>query len=285
MAKEPVIDISDYIAGQEDLQNLFGGDVREGMVDPNKPKMSYRGENLFPKFADPMGPDEAAGRWYGFTKEKAAGYPSPEREAPLSRGGTITRSIERMPEEIIKGSHKAMTIHGKTVLDRNLKNGVPEKQAFDIYFKYLNDVDSFHEKRLAQLLEGTLPEADFNFMLKTTMAEGVFDTKGPIDLRETFKRNKPVAAMVGIGRLAPSVAKYGGIASIPLGVIADATPTGLDPEEEVAKGLGVDSGELYALNSSNPDAFNKIYSGFKQQQAQQQMEREAKAEEAMTMVP
>jgi hypothetical protein len=109
-------------------------------------------------------------------------------------------------------------------------------------------------------------------MLKTTMAEGVFDTKGPIDLRETFKRNKPVAAMVGIGRLAPSVAKYGGIASIPLGVIADATPTGLDPEEEVAKGLGVDSGELYALNSSNPDAFNKIYSGFKQQQEQKRQQ-------------
>jgi hypothetical protein len=134
-------------------------------------------------------------------------------------------------------------------------------------------------------MDGTLPEADFNFMLKTTMAEGVFDTKGPIDLAETWKRNKPVAAAVGIGRALPTVVKYGGIASIPLGVIADATPTGLDPEEEVAKGLGVDSGELYALNSTNPEAFYKLYTGFKQQQAQQQMEREAKAEEAMTMVP
>lgn len=285
MAKEPIIKISDYMDRQEELQALFGNDPREGMVDPNKPKMSYRGENLIKTFADPMGPDEAAGRWYGFTKDKAANYPSPERTAPLSRGGTITRSIERMPQEIIEGSHRAMTIHGKTVLDRNLENGVDSKRAYDDYFNYLNKVDRFHEKRLAQLLEGTLPEADFNFMLKTTMAEGVFDTKGPIDLAETWKRNKPVAAAVGIGRALPTVVKYGGIASIPLGVIADATPTGLDPEEEVAKGLGVDSGELYALNSTNPEAFYKLYTGFKQQQAQQQMEREAKAEEAMTMVP
>jgi hypothetical protein len=124
MAKEPIIKISDYMDRQEELQALFGNDPREGMVDPNKPKMSYRGENLIKTFADPMGPDEAAGRWYGFTKDKAANYPSPERTAPLSRGGTITRSIERMPQEIIEGSHRAMTIHGKTVLDRNLENGV-----------------------------------------------------------------------------------------------------------------------------------------------------------------
>ncbi len=285
MAKEPIIKISNYIDKQEELQALFGNDPREGMVDPNKPKMSYRGENLIKTFADPMGPDEAAGRWYGFTKDKAANYPSPERTAPLSRGGTITRSIERMPEEIIKGSHKAMTIHGKTVLDRNLENGVDPKRAYDDYFNYLNKVDRFHEKRLAQLMEGTLPEADFNFMLKTTMAEGVFDTKGPIDVAETWKRNKPVAAAVGIGRALPTVAKYAGIATIPLGVIADATETGLDPEEEVAQSLGVSSDELYALNSSNPEAFYALYAGFKQQQAQQQMEREAKAEEAMTMVP
>jgi hypothetical protein len=285
MAKEPTIDISNYIDKQEELLDLFGNDPREGMVDPNKPKMSYRGENLFKTFADPMGPKEAAGGWYGFTKDKAAAYPSPEREAPLMRGGTVTRSIERMPEEIIKGSHKAMTIHGKTVLDRNLENGVDSKRAYDIYFNYLNKVDRFHEKRLAQLIEGTLPEADFNFMLKTTMAEGVFDRKGPIDIRETFKRNKPVAAAVGIARALPTVAKYGGIATIPLGVIGDAKPTGLDPEEEVAQGLGVDSGELYALNSSNPEAFYALYAGFKQQQAREQMEREAKAEEAMTMVP
>ena len=285
MAKEPIIKISNYIDKQEELQALFGNDPREGMVDPNKPKMSYRGENLFKSFADPMGPDEAAGRWYGFTKDKAANYPSPERTAPLSRGGTITRSIERTPQEIIEGSHKAMTIHGKTVLDRNLENGVDPKRAYDDYFNYLNKVDRFHEKRLAQLMEGTLPEADFNFMLKTTMAEGVFDTKGPIDVAETWKRNKPVAAAVGIGRALPTVAKYGGIATIPLGVIADATETGLDPEEEVAQSLGVSSDELYALNSSNPEAFYALYAGFKQQQAQQQMEREAKAEEAMTMVP
>jgi len=285
MAKEPIIKISNYIDKQEELQALFGNDPREGMVDPNKPKMSYRGENLFKSFADPMGPDEAAGRWYGFTKDKAANYPSPERTAPLSRGGTITRSIERTPQEIIEGSHKAMTIHGKTVLDRNLENGVDPKRAYDDYFNYLNKVDRFHEKRLAQLMEGTLPEADFNFMLKTTMAEGVFDTKGPIDVAETWKRNKPVAAAVGIGRALPTVAKYAGIATIPLGVIADATETGLDPEEEVAQSLGVSSDELYALNSSNPEAFYALYAGFKQQQAQQQMEREAKAEEAMTMVP
>jgi len=285
MAKEPIIKISNYIDKQEELQALFGNDPREGMVDPNKPKMSYRGENLIKTFADPMGPDEAAGRWYGFTKDKAANYPSPERTAPLSRGGTITRSIERTPQEIIEGSHKAMTIHGKTVLDRNLENGVDPKRAYDDYFNYLNKVDRFHEKRLAQLMEGTLPEADFNFMLKTTMAEGVFDTKGPIDVAETWKRNKPVAAAVGIGRALPTVAKYAGIATIPLGVIADATETGLDPEEEVAQSLGVSSDELYALNSSNPEAFYALYAGFKQQQAQQQMEREAKAEEAMTMVP
>ena len=282
MAKEPVpIDISKYIKGQEELLDLFGNDPKQGMVDPNKPVKMFRGENLFTNFAEPMGPKDAAGYWYGFTPEKAAGYPSPEREAPLMRGGTVTRSMAGLPQEIVNASHKAMSIHGKAVLDRNLANNVPEEKAYDLYFKYMNDVDRFHEAKLAQLMEGKLPQADFDFMLKTTMAEGVFDRKGKIDFGETFKRNKPVALAVGAGRLLP----YAGIATIPLGVIGDAKPTGLDPEEEVAQGLGVDSGELYALNSSNPEAFNKIYAGFKQKQAREQMEREAKAEEAMTMVP
>lgn len=286
MAKEPVaIDKSNYIKGQEELLDLFGNDPRQGMVDPNKPVKMFRGENLIKTFADPMGPKEAAGYWYGFTKEKAAGYPSPEREAPLMRGGTVTRSMTGLPEEIIQASHKAMSIHGKSILDHNLANKVPQEKAYDLYFKYMNEVDRFHEAKLAQLMEGKLPQADFNFMLKTTMAEGVFDRKGQIDLGETWKRNKPVAAAVGIGRALPTVAKYGGIATIPLGVIADATETGLDPEEEVAQGLGVSSDELYALNSSNPEAFYALYAGFKQQQAKNQMEREAKAEEAMTMVP
>ena len=243
--------------------DLFA-DLESPSVDPESRVRAYRGENLIKSLGIPLGSDEAAGRWYGFTAEKAARYPSVENRAPGILGGQVTRSMDVSPAEIIEASRKAMYDHGKTTLGLNLEKGVDKEVAENIYFKYLNEVDDFHSSAMRDLMEGKLPQDKFDFMLKTTMAEGVFDKKGKIDPELTIKRGnivvgKALGAKEAASKALPYIAKGMGIAAIPLDIVAGATPTGLDPEEEVAKAYGIDPTVFYNMDPKQFDQYKKAY--------------------------
>ena len=57
----------------------------------------------------------------------------------------------------------------------------------------------------------------------------------------------------------PYIAKGMGIAAIPLDIVAGATPTGLDPEEEVAKAYGIDPTVFYNMDPKQFDQYKKAY--------------------------
>ena len=144
--------------------DLFA-DLESPSVDPESRVRAYRGENLIKSLGIPLGSDEAAGRWYGFTAEKAARYPSVENRAPGILGGQVTRSMDVSPAEIIEAHRKAMYDHGKTALALNLEKGVDKEVAENIYFKYLNEVDDFHSSAMRDLMEGKLPQDKFDHFL------------------------------------------------------------------------------------------------------------------------
>ena len=109
-------------------------------------------------------------------------------------------------------------------------------------------------------------------MLKTTMAEGVFDKKGPIDAMETIKRgNIGIGALVGAKNVAsdilPFVAKGAGIAALPLDLIAGANQTGLDPQEEIGQAYGIDP---YVFYQMAPEEFQKYVDAYELEVARQQ---------------
>lgn len=255
-------------------------DLESPSVDPNQPIRAYRGENLIKSLGQPLNTPESAGRWYGFTAEKAARYPSAESRAPSLLGGQVTRTMEVDPREIIEASRNAYYEHGKTALKQNLESGFPKDKAENVYFRYLNEVDDFHSNAMRQLQEGKLPADKFKFMLQTTMAEGVFDKKGPIDAMETIRRgNIGIGSLVGAKNIAseilPYVAKGAGLAALPIDLLLGANKTGLDPEEELAQATGIDPNVFYQMA---PEEFQRYKDAYDLEAARQaEMEKEVRA--------
>lgn len=244
-------------------------------VTPDQSIRAFRGENLIKGLGQTLSPDEdAVGRWYGFTADKAKRYPFDK--SPSILGGAVTRTMDVSPDEIIEASRKARYQHAKAALTFNLKNGVEKSKAENIYFKDLNEIDDFHTSVKKQLDEGTLDRDRFNFMLKSTIQEGVFDKKGPIDIGETFRRgNVGVAGALAIGKALPKAAF--GLAGLPIDAIAGATETGLDAQEEVGQAMGVDPDVFYRMD---PEQFDTIYNNFKMTVAKMQQQRTEDAKKA-----
>ena len=232
-------------------------DLKSAPVDPNQPIRAYRGENLLKGMGSLLGSEDAAGRWYGFTDKKPLRYPF-EKALPIF-GGAVTRTMDVTPLEIVEASRRAYYEHANDMRDANLKNGVPEERANNILFKNLNDIDDYHAQARTQILEGRMPSDKFNFMLTTTMEEGLFDKKGDIDIGQTFKRGNygvagALAAKDAAKMALPYLAKGAGIAALPLDLIAGANKTGLDPQEEIGQALGIDPNVFYQMN---PEEFQK----------------------------
>ena len=198
------------------------------------------------------------------------------RKAPGILGGAVTRSMDVSPDEIIEASRKAMYQHANVAFDRNIKNDVERSKAENIYFKDLNEIDDFHASSKNQLDKGTLSKDRFDFMLKTTMAEGVFDKKGSIDIGETFKRgNVGVAGALAIGKALPKAAF--GLAGLPIDAVLGATETGLDAQEEVGQAMGIDPDVFYRMD---PEQFENIYSSYKMTVAKMREQRTEDAKKA-----
>jgi hypothetical protein len=250
-------------------------------VLPNEQIRAYRGDNLIKSLSTPLGSEEAAGRWYGFTADKASRYPS--KKAPSILGGAVTKTMDVSPEEIIQASRQAYYDHGKTAFNMNLENGVSRVKAEDEYYRYLNQVDDWHADKLDKLRSGKLPKDEFDFMLKTTMEEGVFDKTGKIDVAETFRRgNYGIAGAIAAGRALPMIAKGVGIAALPLDLIAGATETGLDAEEELGKAYGVSPSLFYSMD---PEQFKKLENQYRSTIAKMEAQRLAEAQTISPMVP
>ena len=269
-----------------------GNDASLSMTEPVGPKSravlpdeamrAYRGENLIKALGQPLGPAEDVGQFYGFTPEKAARYPDRMDRAPSIFGGTITRSMEVTPSEIIEGNRKALYTHAKRIFNRNLENGVEKSKAENLYFKDLNKADDYITSLKAQLDKGLLSKDRLDFMLKSIMDEGMFPGRqGDIDIKETYKRgNIGIAALVGAGRAAPKIAF--GLAGIPIDAILGATETGLDPEEQVAQAYGISPSLLYKME---PEKFEAVYKKFESDVAKIQKQRSKAAAEAAGDAP
>ncbi len=245
-------------------------DLDSKPVDPNAQIRAYRGENLIKSLGQTLGTDEAAGRWYGYTPDKAARYPFDR--APSIMGGAVTRTMDVTPLEIVDAFRNAQYDHGKTMLNLNLEKGVPRAEAEDVYYRFLNRVDDFVTEARDQVVSGKMPSDRFDFMLKTTMAEGVFDKKGSIDIGETFKRGNvgiagALAAKEGAAKILPSIARGFGLAALPLDLIAGANQTGLDPQEEIGKAYGIDPSVFYQMD---PEEFQKYKDAYELEVARQQ---------------
>ncbi len=263
-------------------------DLDSRPIDPNQSIRAYRGENFIKSLGQTLGSDEAAGRWYGYTADKAARYPFDK--APSIMGGAVTRTMDVTPLEIVNAFRNAQYDHGKTMLNLNLEKGVPKAKAEDVYFRFLNQVDDYVTEARNQVVSGKMPSDKFNFMLKTTMAEGVFDKKGPIDAMETIKRgNIGIGALVGAKDVAsdilPFVAKGAGIAALPLDLIAGANRTGLDAQEEMGKAYGIDPSVFYQME---PEKFEELYADYQMMVDKMEQQRLADSQEQMlgaSMVP
>jgi hypothetical protein len=255
---------------------------RSRAVLPDEPMKAFRGENLIKSLGSPLGPAEDVGQFYGFTPEKAARYPDRMDRAPGIFGGTITRSMDVTPSEIIEGNRKALHTHAKRIFNRNLENGVEKAVAENLYFQDLNKADDYITSVKAQLDKGLLSKDRLDFMLKGIMDEGMFpDRQGDIDIKETYKRgNVGMAALVGAGRAAPKIAF--GLAGIPVDAILGATETGLDPEEQVAQAYGISPSLLYKME---PEKFEAVYQKFESDVAKMQEQRSTAAAEAAGDAP
>lgn len=282
-----IVDLMKQGAGATDLFTDPVG-PRSSAVDPNQNIKAYRGENLLKSYSAPLNTPESAGKWYGFSADKASRYPDNidtgnmldrsqrVRKAPGILGGAVTRSMDVSPDEIIEASRKAMYQHANVAFDRNIKNGVERPKAENIFFKDLNDIDDFHASSKNQLDKGTLSKDRFDFMLKSTMQEGVFDKKGSIDIGETFKRgNVGVAALTGAARALPKAAF--GLAGLPIDAVLGATETGLDAQEEVGQAMGIDPSVFYQMD---PEKFENIYNNYKTTVANMQQQRTEDAKKA-----
>ncbi len=267
--------------------DLFS-DLDSKPIDPTQSIRAYRGENLIKSLGQTLGSDDAAGRWYGYTADKAARYPFDR--APSIMGGAVTRTMDVTPLEIVEAYRNAQYDHGKTALNLNLERGVPKAKAEDIYYRFLNQVDDFVTEARGQVVSGKMPSDKFNFMLKTTMAEGVFDKKGPIDAGATIKRgNVGIGALVGAKNVAsdilPFVAKGAGLAALPLDLIAGANRTGLDAQEEMGKAYGIDPRVFYQME---PEKFEELYADYQMMVDKMEQQRQADSQEQMlgaSMVP
>jgi hypothetical protein len=245
-------------------------DLKSAPIDPNQPIRAYRGENLIKGLGSLLGSEDAAGRWYGFSEKKPLRYPF--EKAPAFMGGAVTRTMDVTPLEIVEASRRAYYEHANSMRDANLRNGVPEERANNILFRNLNDIDDYHAQARTQILEGRMPSDKFNFMLTTTMEEGLFDKKGDIDIGQTFKRGNygiagALAARDASKAALPYLLKGAGIAALPLDLIAGANRTGLDPQEEVAQAYGIDPGVFYAME---PEKFQKIKDAYDMEVARQE---------------
>lgn len=213
---------------------------------PDTPVKVYRGE-AFLKDTPKLGADENVGKWYTANPKKAARYPS---ESAIL--GKVTRSFDSTAEDIIQNSYKAMSAHAKTILDTNLEKGLPNDKAYSIYANNLNQIDDFHIKYMNDLKDGKLSKDKLMQLAMTSMEEGIFDQKGKIDISETFKRgNYGVAAGTAATRGAktalPYLLKGAGIAALPLDLLAGANQTGLDPQEEIGKAMGIEPNVFYNM--------------------------------------
>ena len=148
-------------------------------------------------------------------------------------------------------------------------------------------MDDFHTDAMRKLQAGELPSDKFNFMLKTNMAEGVFDKTGGIDIGETFKRgNYGIAGLLAAkeagSKVLPYLAKGLGIAMLPIDLILGANQTGLDPEEELGAKLGIDPSVFYQME---PEKFQMYKDAYDSQVARSQAIQDAKNEEMMAVSP
>ena len=250
---------------------------RSRAVLPDEPIRAYRGENLIKALGAPLGPAEDVGQFYGFTPEKARRYPDPADRAPGIMGGTITRSMDVTPSEILEGNRKALYTHAKRIFNRNIENGVDKAVAENFYFKNLNEADDYISSLKTQLDKGLLSKDRLDFMFKSVLDEGMFPGRqGDIDIRETFKRgNVGIAALTGAARAAPKIAF--GLAGLPIDAITGATETGLDAEEEVARAMGIDPNTFYQMD---PEQFDTIYNNYKMTVAKMQQKRSEDAKKA-----
>ena len=246
----------DSLRNQADSAADLFTDLDSKPVDPNVNLKAYRGENLIKSLGMKLGSDEAAGRWYGYSADKAVRYPFDK--APSIFGGAVTRTMDVSPLEVVDAFRNAQYEHAKSALNLNLEKGIPKGEAENLYFKFLNETDDYTSKAKRQILEGKMPSDKFNFLLKSIMDEGVFDKKGPIDIKETFKRgNVGIATALSAGRALPKLAF--GLAGLPVDAILGATQTSLDPQEEMGRAYGIDPSLFYQMD---PEKFEELYKNY-----------------------
>lgn len=239
----------------------------------------YRGESLFNLGGTKLGRPEDVGRWYTPNIKKSRRYPFGESGIL----GAVTRSMDVSPEEMIKASYKAFESHAKTVLDMNLEKGVDKDVAYNRFFETMNQIDGFHSEQLDKLNKGLLSQDDIDRLTSTTMQEGVFDNKGKIDIKETFKRGNVLAAGgTAVGRALPYIAKGLGIAALPIDFIGGANQTAQDPQEEVAQAYGIDPSVFYQMD---PEQFGEIKQNYDMMVAKMRDQQMADAQTISPMVP
>ena len=173
------------------------------------------------------------------------------------------------------------------LLDTNLGKGIPKDKAYSIYANNLNQIDDFHLKYMDELKQGKLSKDKLMQLAVTSMEEGIFDQKGDIDIKETFKRgNYGVAAGTAATRGAktalPYLLKGAGIAALPLDLVLGANKTGLDPQEEIAQAMGISPNLLYNMPE---EEFAQIESMFRQTMAARAKQDSADAQSVDATVP